>query len=78
MNRSTALLGAVLFILGVLVGTILPTRRVSAQTMPQGQNDWIIQPAKDRSNFDAYFFNTRTGEAFRVDQASKTPVKLKP
>jgi hypothetical protein len=76
MNRSTIAAGVLLFVLGVAFGNFFPNRRVSAQEMPQQQNDWVI--VTSAVHFDAYIFNTRTGEAFRVEGASKTPVKLKP
>jgi hypothetical protein len=78
MNRSTIAAGVLLFVLGVALGNFLPNRRVSAQEMPQQQNDWVITTTQQGPHFDAYIFNTRTGEAFRVEGAPKTPVKLKP
>jgi hypothetical protein len=39
---------------------------------------WVIQRPKERANFDAYIFNTRTGEAFMLREASKSHVTLKP
>ena len=79
MNRSTVATGLLLFVLGVLLGGFLPTRRAFAQDKPsEQQRDWIIEQAKDNAHFDAYFFNTRTGEAFFVQERTKTPVTLKP
>jgi hypothetical protein len=79
MNRSTIPAGVLLFVLGVLVGAFLPSRGASAQDRSQDQqNAWVIERAKDNAHFDAYFFNTRTGEAFFVQERTKTPVALKP
>jgi hypothetical protein len=78
MNRSVVI-GVLLFVLGVLIGNSLPTRRVLAQEKSQEQQgDWVIDRAKDNAHFDAYIFNTRTGEAFFVQERSKTPVTLRP
>ncbi len=76
MNRSTIGVGLLLFLLGWIVGSFHATRTVTAQEKPQAQ-DWIIQPAKLNAHFDAYIFNTRTGEAFFVEERTKEPVKLK-
>jgi hypothetical protein len=79
MNRSTVATAVLLFVLGVLTGGFLPTRKALAQDKPQEQqSDWIIERAKDNAHFDAYIFNTRTGEAFFVQERTKTPVTLKP
>jgi len=78
MNRLTVAMSVLVFVLGVLFGTFLPTRRALAQDKPPDQSDWIIQQAKENAHFDAYIFNTRTGEAFFVEERTKTPVKLKP
>jgi hypothetical protein len=78
MNRLTVATGVLLFVIGVLVGNFLPTRRALAQDRPQEQSDWIIERAKDTAHFDAYIFNTRTGEAFFVQERTKSPVTLKP
>ena len=32
----------------------------------------LSRRAKDNAHFDAYFFNTRTGEAFFVQERTKT------
>jgi hypothetical protein len=77
MNRLSLTVGVLLFLLGIALGNFLPNRRVSAQETPQQQNDWVIM-ATGVHAYNAYIFNTRTGEAFKVDDASKTPVKLKP
>jgi hypothetical protein len=79
VNRSTVAMGVLLFVLGVLVGGLLPTRRALAQDkLQEQQSDWIIERAKDNAHFDAYFFNTRTGDAFFVQERTKSPVTLKP
>jgi hypothetical protein len=77
MNRSTMAICALIFLLGVMVGGFLPMHGVMAQEKPLEQ-DWIIQQSKEHANLDAYIFNTRTGEAFMVREASKTHVTLKP
>jgi hypothetical protein len=77
MNRLNVAAGVLLFVLGVVLGNFLPPHKVSAQEMPQQQNDWVIM-ATGIHPYNAYIFNTRTGEAFKVEDASKTPVKLKP
>jgi len=76
MNRLNVAVGALLFLLGVVFCNFLPNRKISAQEVPQQQNDWVI--VTSAAHFDAYIFNTPTGEAFRVEGASKAPVKLKP
>jgi hypothetical protein len=78
MNRSTIAVSILLFVLGVMVGNSLPIHQVLAQDKPEQQGDWVMERAKDNAHFDAYIFNTRTGEAFFVEERSKTPVKLKP
>jgi hypothetical protein len=77
MNRLTVVGGVLLFVLGVALGNLLPNRRVLAQEASQQQNDWVIT-TMGNGPYHAYIFNTRTGEAFRVEDAAKTPVKLKP
>jgi hypothetical protein len=77
MNRFMIAVGLLLFVLGVMVGNVLPVHQVLAQDKPE-QGDWVIEQAKVNAHFDAYIFNTRTGEAFYVEERSKTPVKLKP
>ncbi len=77
MNRSTMAICALTFLLDTMVGGLRPIHSVMAQDKPQEQ-DWIIQQSKERANFDAYIFNTRTGEAFMLREASKTHVTLKP
>jgi hypothetical protein len=77
MNRSSMAICALTFLLGVMVGGFLPMHGVMAQEKPLEQ-DWIIQQSKERANFDAYIFNTHTGEAFMVREASKSHVTLKP
>ena len=77
MNRSTMAICAMTFLLGVIVEGFQPMHSVMAQEKPQEQ-DWIIQQSKERANFDAYIFNTRTGEAFMLREASKSQVTLKP
>jgi hypothetical protein len=78
MNRSVVI-GVLLFVLGVLIGNSLPTRRVLAQEKPQEQqSDWVIERAKDNAHFDAYLFNSRTGEAFMFQESRKIPVTVKP
>lgn len=76
MNRLSIAVAVLAFLVGAIVGCLLPTHSVAAQERPQEQ-DWIIQPSKPPANFDAYIFNTRTGEAFLVREASKQPVTLK-
>lgn len=78
MNRFTIAVSLLLFVLGIMVGNSLPARQVSAQDKPEQPGDWVIEQAKENAHFDAYIFNTRTGEAFFVEERSKTPVKLKP
>jgi hypothetical protein len=79
MNRSTVAISVLLFFLGVLVGTFSPTRVALAQDKTQGQqSDWIIERAKENAHFDAYIFNTRTGDAFFVQERTKIPVTVKP
>jgi uncharacterized protein with NRDE domain len=77
MTRSTIAISLLLFVLGVMVGESLPVRQVLAQDKPE-QGDWVMQQAKVNAHFDGYILNTRTGEAFYVEERSKTPVKLKP
>jgi hypothetical protein len=77
MNRSTMAICALTFLLGVMLGGLQPMHSVMAQEKPQEQ-DWIIQQSKERANFDAYIFNTRTGEAFLLRENSKSHVTLKP
>lgn len=75
MNRSTIVSG----LLGLMIGNALPIHQVLAQDKPEPpQGDWVMEQAKANAHFDAYLFNTRTGEAFYVEERSKTPVKLKP
>jgi hypothetical protein len=76
VSRSTMGVGLVLFLLGWIVGSFHVTRTVTAQEKPQDQ-DWVIQQAKENAHFDAYIFNTRTGEAFFVQERTKEPVTLK-
>jgi hypothetical protein len=78
MNRSTIAVSLLLFVLGVMIGNFLPIHQAFAQDKPEGQGDWVMEQAKANAHFDAYIFNTRTGEAFYVEERSKTPVKLKP
>ena len=78
MNRLNVTVGVLFLVLGIALGNFMSNRGASAQEMPPQQNDWVITPAKERAGFDAYIFNTRTGEAFKVEEASKTQVKLKP
>ncbi len=78
MNRSTVAMGMLLFVLGVLVGTFLPARRVLAQDKVEEQGNWTIERAKDNAHFDAYLFNSRTGEAFMFQESRKIPVTVKP
>jgi len=78
MNRLSVATSVLIFVLGVLLGIFLPPRGALAQDKPQDRSDWIIQQAKENAHFDAYIFNTRTGEAFFVEERTKTPVKLKP
>jgi|HubBroStandDraft_4_1064222.scaffolds.fasta_scaffold622700_2 hypothetical protein len=78
MNRSAVAVSLLLFVLGVMVGNSLPIHQVLAQDKPEQQGDWVMEQAKVNAHFDAYIFNTRTGEAFYVEERSKTPVKLKP
>jgi hypothetical protein len=77
MNRLNVTVGVLLFVLGAALGNLLPLHKVSAQETPQQQGDWVIM-ATGIHAYNAYIFNTRTGEAFKVEDASKTPVKLKP
>ncbi len=78
MNRSTVAVSLLVFVLGVMVGNFLPIHQVLAQDKPEEQGDWVMEQAKANAHFDAYIFNTRTGEAFYVEERAKTPVKLKP
>jgi hypothetical protein len=78
MNRPVVT-GVLLFVLGVLVGNFLPTRKVLAQDKPQEQqSDWVIERAKDNAHFDAYLFNSKTGEAFMFQESHKIQVTVKP
>lgn len=78
MNRFTIAVSLLLFVLGVMVGSSLPAHQVLAQDRQEQQGDWIMEQAKANAHFDAYIFNTRTGDAFYVEEHSKTPVRLKP
>jgi hypothetical protein len=77
MSRSMIAVSLLLFMLGVMIGSALPMHQVLAQDKPEQPGDWVIEQAKVNAHFDAYIFNTRTGEAFYVEEHSKTPVKLK-
>ena len=76
MSRAMAGVGLLLFLLGWIVGSFHAEHTVMAQEKPQEQ-DWIIQQAQPNAHFDAYIFNTRTGEAFFVEQRTQEPVRLK-
>jgi hypothetical protein len=78
MNRAAIAISVSLFLLGLLLGQLLPTRVVAAQNQSEGQGDWVMQQAKVNAHFDAYLFNTRTGEVFYLEERSKTSVKPKP
>jgi hypothetical protein len=75
MNRRTVAALAIMFVLGLGIGSFFPIRGVGAQEAPQGQNDWVM--ATMGVGFHAYILNTRTGEAFKVEDATRTPVRLK-
>jgi hypothetical protein len=47
----------VLFILGVVVGSLLPVRSVLAQESREESGNWIIQPM-DKPGLYAYLLNT--------------------
>jgi|HubBroStandDraft_1064217.scaffolds.fasta_scaffold669602_2 hypothetical protein len=76
MNRRTVAACAIVFVLGLGIGSFFSIRGVVAQGAPQGENDWVITTSP-LGGYHAYIFNTRTGEAFKVEDANKTPVKLK-
>ncbi|MGH9500685.1 MAG: hypothetical protein ACRD3L_16200 [Terriglobales bacterium] len=76
MKRSTLAIAVLSFVLGGMIGGLRPMHSVMAQEKPQGQ-DWVIQLSKEHSNFDAYIFNSRTGEAFIVRESRKEAITKK-
>ncbi len=79
--KSERMLAALLVLLLVfLVGIFFQSSQVSAQAgLESNQPEWVMQtrvyPAGKGRTWDAYLYNVRTGEAYFINQSTKTLVK---
>ena len=80
MKGERILAGVLLFLVGLLVGINWQPYHVSAQAgLESNQPEWVLQtrvyPAGKGGTWDAYLYNVRTGEAYFINQATKSQVK---
>lgn len=76
-ERFKILFAVSVFVIGVIVGSLLPTRSVRAQESKEPEGQWVFQTAQ-KGLSDGYLYNARTGEMFQIQEHYKFPVTLKP
>ena len=78
--KSERMLAALLVLLVVfLVGILFQPSQVIAQAdLEPSRPEWIMQTrvySSTKKTWDAYLYNVRTGEAYFINQSTKTLVK---
>ncbi|HET9743183.1 MAG TPA: hypothetical protein VFQ00_10570 [Terriglobales bacterium] len=76
MSIRSISIGVLLFLVGFVCGNFFSSP-AKAQNAGPDQAQWGLQPINKPAPFDAYLYNRQTGEAFMIESANKTALKLK-